>query len=77
MNQAQEYLKDNATPVNLLKVLAALGASYLTYKTLAILYKRRKYRLIPGPSANGFVTLYFLFAYKINRQYSYAVSFTA
>jgi hypothetical protein len=43
---------------NLLKLVATLASSYTIYKTIQIYLIRRKYRHIPGPSANGLLGFY-------------------
>ena len=35
-------------------VTLALGASFITYKTIRIYLLRRKYSHIPGPNTNGY-----------------------
>jgi hypothetical protein len=41
------------SPVDILKILAGLGSSYVAYKALRIYLHMRKYKHIPGPETEG------------------------
>ena len=49
----QKAIIDYSTPNNILLVTFGISASYLLYKIVRFYLKRRKYRNIPGPPANG------------------------
>lgn len=44
------------TPKSIAILASTLGLSYFAYRTLTIYLTRRKYRHIPGPPADGFVS---------------------
>ena len=43
------------TAKNLFKTLGVLGSIYFMYKTVKLHMKRKKYRHIPGPKADGYL----------------------
>ena len=53
LDDLQKAIIDYSTPNNIVLATFGLSASYLLYKLLGFYLKRRKYRNIPGPPANG------------------------
>ena len=49
----QKAIIDYSTPNNILLATFGISVSYLLYKIVRFYLKRRKYRNIPGPPANG------------------------
>ena len=49
----QKAIIDYSTPNSILLATFGVSASYLLYKLVRFYLKRRKYRNIPGPPANG------------------------
>ena len=53
LDDLQKAIIEYSTPNNILLATFGISASYLLYKLVRLYLKRRKYRNIPGPPANG------------------------
>ena len=53
IESAKKMTLSLATPKNIALATAGVGLTYISYRTLSIYLKRRKYRHIPGPSTKG------------------------
>lgn len=58
MSDVRELIVNYSRPANLLKAAAVLAVSYVSYKTLSVYLKRRKYQHIPGPSPRKCAALF-------------------